>query len=66
MGPPTPRNHYAVTKDGERFLFDVLLESPEPQPLSVLVDWRALLPLNAAATTHVSAFLSAVEAAKPD
>jgi hypothetical protein len=43
MGPPTPRNHYAVTSDGRRFLVDVLLESPKSPPLSVVVDWQALL-----------------------
>jgi hypothetical protein len=41
-GPPTPRNRYAVTRDGSRFLMDTLLEAPGHQPITVVTDWRSL------------------------
>lgn len=35
MGPPTPRNHYDVTSDGQRFLIDVLVQRQPSQPLTI-------------------------------
>ena len=43
MGPPTPRNHFDVTKDGERFLIDVVVESSRPRPLTIMSEWEALV-----------------------
>lgn len=43
MGPPTPRNHFAVSADGERFLIDVVVARPRPQLVTVVTSWRALL-----------------------
>jgi eukaryotic-like serine/threonine-protein kinase len=40
MGPPAPRNHYTVTRDGDRFIMDTVLQRPRPEPITAVVDWR--------------------------
>jgi hypothetical protein len=37
-GFPGPRNMYAVSSDGQRFLINSLVDAA-PQPLSVIVNW---------------------------
>ncbi len=38
-GPPPPRNHYAVTSDGQRFLIDTMVADPVASPITVVVNW---------------------------
>jgi hypothetical protein len=42
-GPPTPRNHYAVMPDGERFLIDTIVSDAPSIALSVVVNWTGSL-----------------------
>ena len=35
------RNHYAVTKDGQRFLINALPDSPTLSPITVVLNWTA-------------------------
>ena len=38
--PVTGRNHFVVSKDGQRFLVVATPEAPANEPLQVLVNWR--------------------------
>jgi dipeptidyl aminopeptidase/acylaminoacyl peptidase len=38
-GPPTPRNHFAVAADGQRFLVDTLAGERIPSPITVVLNW---------------------------
>ena len=42
-GGAAPRNHYAVTADGQRFLIDSIYEHGADEPITVLVNWTALV-----------------------
>jgi serine/threonine protein kinase len=39
------RNHYAVTRDGQRFLINSLIEETTTNPITVVVNWTTGLPL---------------------
>jgi serine/threonine protein kinase len=39
--PALPGRHYAVTKDGKRFLVNVIQETSRTTPLTVVVNWQA-------------------------
>jgi Tol biopolymer transport system component len=38
------RNHYAVTKDGQRFLINTLVQDTASQPYNVMLNWTQTLP----------------------
>jgi eukaryotic-like serine/threonine-protein kinase len=38
------RNHYAVTKDGQRFLINALVQDATSQPYNVMLNWIQTLP----------------------
>jgi hypothetical protein len=38
-----PRSAYDVSPDGQRFLVNTLVEQAEPAPITLVVNWRALL-----------------------
>jgi hypothetical protein len=35
------RNHYVPSRDGQRFLISVPTASPEPVPITVVLNWKA-------------------------
>jgi len=37
------RTHYAVTPDGQRFLVNMQLGDPPPNPITVVLNWTAAL-----------------------
>jgi hypothetical protein len=37
------RNHYAVSKDGQRFLVNTLVEESASTPITVVLNWTAEL-----------------------
>ena len=42
--PETPANSYAVSKDGQRFLVNQLVDDPSSNTISVVTNWPALRP----------------------
>ena len=38
------RNHYAVSKDGQRFLINTLVQDATSQPYNVMLNWTQTLP----------------------
>jgi hypothetical protein len=36
------RDHYAVTRDGQRFLVNTMTEEATPRPIVVVVNWLAV------------------------
>ena len=38
------RNHYVVTRDGQRFLVNVTAEDDSIAPITVILNWEATLP----------------------
>jgi hypothetical protein len=43
LTPEELRNRYIVTKDGKRFLMNVLMEDPERASFRVVLNWQGLL-----------------------
>jgi Tol biopolymer transport system component len=43
LGSEIARNQYAVSPDGQRFLMIVSAGEPKPTPITVVVNWPALL-----------------------
>jgi hypothetical protein len=42
--PPTqPRQQYAVTAKGDRFLVNTAVEPPIPAPITIVLNWTAAL-----------------------
>lgn len=41
--PAGPRYTYDVTADGQRFLVNTLLEEASPAPITLFVNWPAIL-----------------------
>ena len=42
-GPFATANAYAVASNGERFLVAVAVRDPDAPPISIVVNWRALV-----------------------